>query len=137
MTTAPYTDEQLEYLRGHRQAVLATGRGDGSPQVSTVLYAVDEEGRVLISAKRYTAKHRNAASQPKVALVVNDGHAQLIVYGTAEAIEDDPLRAELSAVVWSAMTGEAVDDPATLVPTLDEQRRTVIRVTPDRVLFNL
>jgi PPOX class probable F420-dependent enzyme len=135
MTTAPYTDEQLEFLRAHRQAVLATGRRDGSPQVSTVVYAVDG-AQVLISAKRYTSKHRNAARQPKVALVVNDGHAQLVVYGTAEAVEDDPLRAELTAKVWEAMTGEAVEDPNQLVPTLDEQQRSVIRVTADRVLFN-
>jgi hypothetical protein len=71
VTIAPFTDAQLEFLRAHRQAVLATGRRDGSPQVSTVVYAVDGE-----------------------------------------------------------------DDPDALVPTLDEQQRTVIRVTADRVLFN-
>jgi PPOX class probable F420-dependent enzyme len=135
MTVLPYTDEQLEFLRAHSQAVLATGRPDGSPQVSTVVYAVDD-GQLLISAKRYTAKYRNATRQPKVALVVNDGHAQLVVYGAAEAIEDDPLRAALTAKVWAAMTGDAIEDPAALVPTLDEQQRTVIRVTAERVLFN-
>ena len=136
MTTPPYNDAQLEFLRAHRQAVLATGRRDGSPQISSVAYAVDDNGRLLISAKAYTSKHRNAARQPKVALLVNDDHAQLVIYGTAEAIEDDPLRAELTAEVWAAITGQPVDDPATLVPTLDEQQRTVLRVTPDRVLFN-
>jgi PPOX class probable F420-dependent enzyme len=135
MTTPPYTEEQLEFLRAHRQAVLATGRSDGSPQVSTVAYAVDG-GQVLISAKHYTSKYRNAARRPKIALVVNDGHAQLVVYGTAEAIQDDPLRTDLTAKIWAAMTGEAIEDPATLVPTLDEQQRTVLRITADRVLFN-
>lgn len=136
MTTSPYTDDQLAFLRSHRQAVLATGRRDGSPQVSSVVYAVDDVGRIVISAKAYTSKHRNAARQPKVALLVNEGHAQLVIYGTAEAIEEDPLRAELTAEVWAGMTGQAVDDPAALIPTLDEQQRTVLRVTPDRVLFN-
>ena len=45
-------------------------------------------------------------------------------------------RAELTAEVWAAMTGQPVDDPTALIPTLDEQQRTVLRVTPDRVLFN-
>ena len=136
MTTPPYTDDQLAFLRGHRQAVLATGRRDGSPQVSSVVYAVDDGGRLLISAKAYTSKYRNAVRQSKVALLVNEGHAQLVIYGSTEAIEDDPLRAELTAEVWRAMTGQPIDDPADLIPTLDEEQRTVLRVTPDRVLFN-
>ena len=135
MSSPPYSDAQLEFLRAHGQAVLATTRRDGSPQVSTVAYAVDGH-QVLISAKRYTAKHKNAARQPKVALVVNDGHQQLVVYGTAETIEDDPVRADLTAKVWEAMTGDAVDDPSSLVPMLDEQQRTIIRVTADKALFN-
>lgn len=135
MTTSTFTDEQLAFLRAHHQAVLATGHRDGSPQVSTVVYAVDGE-HLLISAKSSTSKFRNAARQPKVAVVVNEGHAQLVVYGTAETIADDPLRAQLTAMVFAALTGEAIDDPTGLVPMLDEQQRTVIRVTADRVLFN-
>lgn len=130
-----FTDEQFAFLTGHTQAVLATGKRDGSPQVSTVVYAVDGQ-QIVVSAKSYTSKYRNAARQPNVALAVNDGHAQLVVYGTAETIEDDPLRAELTAKVFEAMTGNPIDDLAGIVPMLDEQQRTVIRITANRVLFN-
>jgi hypothetical protein len=41
MSDAPYTAAQLAFLRAHRQAVLATGRSDGSPQVSTFLIELD------------------------------------------------------------------------------------------------
>ncbi len=58
--------EPLDFLRSHRWAVLATGRSDGSPQQSMVGYTIDDDLRLLVSAKAYTAKWKNALRQPKV-----------------------------------------------------------------------
>jgi len=58
--------QHLDFLRSHVWAVLATGRVDGSPQQSMVGYAVDDDQRLLVSAKSYTAKWNNAVRQPKV-----------------------------------------------------------------------
>ena len=131
-----YTAEQKRYLDDHLWAVLATGRSDGSPQQSMVGYVVDGEGRLVISAKRYTAKWKNAVRNPKVSVTVPDGRSHLVVYGTAETIEADPLRAELTADVFARLTNTDRPDPASLVSTLDEQERTVIRITPEKVLFS-
>ena len=128
------TEEQRKFLGDHKQCVLATGRRDGSPQVSTVAYDFDGND-IVISAKSYTAKWKNALRQPKVALVVHDGRKQLIVYGTATGIDADPDRAELSADVWAVMLGER-PDPSEIVESLDEQQRTVLRITPDKVSYN-
>jgi PPOX class probable F420-dependent enzyme len=94
-----YTDEQREFLESHRWAVLATGRQDGSPQQSMVGYTIDGEGRILISSQTFTAKVRNTRRLPRVSLTVPDGRVHVAVYGTAEIIENDPERAELSADV--------------------------------------
>ena len=40
-------DLAREFLHAHHRAVLATSRSDGRPQLSPVLCAVDEKGRVL------------------------------------------------------------------------------------------
>lgn len=128
--------EHERFLRDHRWAVLATGRVDGSPQQSMVGYAVDDDGALVVSTKSYTAKWRNALRLPQVSLTVADGRVHLVVYGTAEAIERDPLRAELTADVFSALAGGERPDPGTLVDLLDEQRRTVLRIHPDRTLFH-
>jgi 3-(3-hydroxy-phenyl)propionate hydroxylase len=125
----------LEFLRSHTWAVLATGRSDGSPQQSMIGYAVDDEGRLLISAKSYTAKWNNAARLPKVSVTVPDGRAHLVVYGVAETIDADPLRAELTAQVFGALSGNPPPDPVTLASMLDEQQRTVLRITPTKTLF--
>ncbi|HTN79651.1 MAG TPA: pyridoxamine 5'-phosphate oxidase family protein, partial [Acidimicrobiales bacterium] len=68
--TAHLTDEQRSYLTDHMWAVLATGRMDGSPQVSMIGYVLDAEDRMVISIKSYTAKWKNALRQPRVAIMV-------------------------------------------------------------------
>jgi PPOX class probable F420-dependent enzyme len=132
------TDEQdrehRTFLDDHTWAVLATGRSDGSPQQSMVGYVVDDEGRIVISAKAYTAKWKNVVRQPNVCLTVPDGRQHLVVYGAAETIDADPARAELTAKVFSKMTGTETD-PASLAEMLDAQQRTVLRITPKKTLF--
>ncbi len=131
---SPYTEGQRAFLTAHRQAVLATGRRDGSPQLSTVVYVVVGDD-VVVSTKRYTAKWKNARGRPRVALLVGEGHAQLVLYGAATGVAEDPERAELTAKVFEAMSGSAVD-PAAISGVLDAQQRTILRITPDRVLMN-
>ncbi|MEM8707148.1 MAG: TIGR03618 family F420-dependent PPOX class oxidoreductase [Actinomycetota bacterium] len=128
--------EHRHFLDEHVWAVLATGRRDGSPQQSLVGYAVDAEGRLLVSAKSYTAKWNNAVRQPSVSLAVPDGRAHLVVYGEAEAIDHDPLRAELTAQVFAALSGAPAPDPSSIVEMLDEQQRTVLRITPTKTVFH-
>lgn len=142
------TPEQAEYLRNHAQCVLATGRKDGSPQVSTVNYSFDGE-HILISVTSDRAKWYNAVRQPKVAMVVNDGRRQLVLYGTAEGIKPEhPDRIKLwrkHRALQAAMPPEvydgrsrtpAPDDDAEYGRQLDELKRVLLRVTPETVFLN-
>jgi PPOX class probable F420-dependent enzyme len=124
------------FLEAHMWGVLATGRKDGSPQQSMIGYLADTEGRVVISAKAYTAKWKNAIREPKVCLTVPDGREHLVVYGNAEAIESDPERAELTAAVFGHMTGNDLGDPRSMIETFDEQQRTVLRITPTKTVLH-
>lgn len=131
-----YTDEQEAFLREHRWAVLATGRADGSPQQAMVGYTLDDEGRVLILTQAFTAKWRNALRRPKVSLTVPDGRVHVVIYGVAEGIERDPERAELSADVLAVVRGTDRPDPSSIVGWLDENQRTILRITPQKVLIH-
>ncbi len=124
------------FLRDHLWAVLATSRRDGSPQQSMVGYVVDAEGRIVVSTKSYTAKWKNAVRQPRVSLTVPDGRVHLVLYGQAEAVDRDPERAELTADVFARLSDAARPDPASIVGMLDEQQRTVLRITPTSTVFH-
>lgn len=130
------SDHQREFLASHTWAVLATGRRDGSPQQSMVGYALDDDDRLVISAKSHTAKWANLSRLPRASLCVPDGRVHLVVSGPVELIDTDPDRAELTADVFATLSGAERPDPASIIPLLDEQRRTIIRLTPERVLFH-
>jgi PPOX class probable F420-dependent enzyme len=135
-TEMAYTDTQLEFLSAHRWAVLATGRPDGSPQQAMVGYALDDEGRILVLTRPFTAKWRNVLRQPRVSVTVPDGRRHVVVYGTAEAIDTDPERAELSADVLAAVRGVERPDPPTIAGWLDENQQVVLRITPEKALMH-
>jgi PPOX class probable F420-dependent enzyme len=63
-------DEAREVVREQHRAVLATLRADGSPQMSPVLVAVDDEGRVLVSTRETALKVRNLRRDPRSWLCV-------------------------------------------------------------------
>ena len=46
-----WNNEKRELLDDHTWAVLATGRQNDSPQQSMIGYALDNEGRLLVSVK--------------------------------------------------------------------------------------
>jgi len=130
-----FTVEQEEFLRSHRIAALATGRRDGSPQLSHVVY--DYDGcDIAISVKSYTAKWKNALRQPRVALLVHEGRSQLVIYGRAEAISRDPERIELTARVFKRITGkDDFDVTDEFSASMNEQKRTVLRITAEKATY--
>jgi PPOX class probable F420-dependent enzyme len=61
------------FLARNPRAVLATIRKDGRPQLSPVVAAVDDDGRILISTRETAVKAKNLARDPRASLcVLND-----------------------------------------------------------------
>lgn len=78
-----------EFVRARHRAVLATTRADGRPQLSPVVAAVDESGRVLISTRETAIKTKNLARDPRASLcVISDAFfgSWIQADGTAEII---------------------------------------------------
>jgi PPOX class probable F420-dependent enzyme len=79
-----------ETLAGQHRAVLATMRSDGTPQMSPVLHALDDNGDLLLSTRQAAYKTRNMRRNPTVWLcVLPDGFFGnwLQVEGTATVID--------------------------------------------------
>jgi PPOX class probable F420-dependent enzyme len=82
-------DEARQVIREQHRAVLATIRADGTPQMSPVLVALDDEGRVLVSTREAALKVRNLRRDPRLWLcVLPDGFfgRWVQVEGSAEIV---------------------------------------------------
>ena len=119
--------------RTHHQSVLATTRADGAPQLSPVVHGVDPEGRLLVSTREPSMKVRNLRRTPRASFcILPDGFfgewAQL--EGPCEVV-DLPEAMPLLELVYRQVSGEHPDWDD-FRRAMEEQRRVVLRVTPDR-----
>lgn len=123
----------IEFLRGQHRAILATRRSDGSPQLSPIVAAVDDDGRILISTRETAVKAKNLARDPRASLcVINDGfYGQWIqVDGTAEIIHL-PDALELLVDYYRRISGEH-PDWTEYRSAMSRDQRLVVRISIDR-----
>ena len=127
--------DQDQYLRDHSLGVLGTGRRDGSPQLSMIIYDYDGDD-LVISVTTDRAKWQNAMRQPNVALLVPDGRKQLIVYGAVEGVTETEARNAGNKRI-RARTGRPVEvSDEELTSELDAANRVILKLTPDRGFMN-
>jgi PPOX class probable F420-dependent enzyme len=83
-------DERERFLAGRRNAVLATNRPNGPPQVTTVWYLWTGQD-FYISTRRDRYKYRHLQRDPRVTLCIDDAMAftSVVVEGHAEFMEAD------------------------------------------------
>ena len=125
--------ELVDFLRPRHRAILATTRGDGSPQFSPVTCGVDGEGRIVVATYPERAKARNARREPKVSAVVlsdewNGPWVQ--VDGTAEVL-DLPDALEPLVEYFRCVSGEHSDWDEYRAAMV-KQGKALIRITPTR-----
>jgi PPOX class probable F420-dependent enzyme len=121
------------FLSGHPRAILATTRSDGRPQLSPVVVAVDDAGRVLVSTRETAVKAKNLARDPRVSLcgitnaffgewIQAEGDAELIRLPDAMPILEEYYR---------RISGEHPDwDDYRAAMT--REKRLIVRITIDR-----
>jgi PPOX class probable F420-dependent enzyme len=123
----------IEFLSSQHRAVLATRRSDGSPQLSPVVAAVDDDGAILVSTRETAVKARNLARDPRASLcVISDGfYGQWIqVDGTAEIVHL-PDALELLVDYYRRISGEH-PDWAEYRSAMVRDQRLILRITIDR-----
>jgi len=120
-------------LSSHPRAVLATTRSDGRPQLSPVVVAVDDDGRVLVSTRETAIKAKNLARDPRAALcgisdgffgewIQAEGNAELVHLPEAMPILEDYYR---------RISGEH-QDWDDYRAAMRRDKRLIIRITVDR-----
>ena len=126
-------DEARAFVRDNHQAVLATFRRDGRPQLSPVGAGIDDEGRVEISSRETAMKVKNLRRDPRISLCLLGPHwyAQWgQVEGTAEIV-DQPEALDLLVGYYRRISGEHPDWDEYRQAMIDE-KRVLVRFAIDR-----
>lgn len=129
-------DEALAFMRDHEQGVLVTQRRDGRPQLSNIIYGIDDSGLIRISVTADRAKARNAGRDPRVSLHVSrdDFYAYAVIDGRAELSDvssepGDAVGVEL-ADLYRGLIGEH-DNWDDYYRAMVTDRRLVLRIHPE------
>jgi PPOX class probable F420-dependent enzyme len=83
-------DDARAFAREHHRAILTTTRDDGTPQMTPVGVAVDDEGRLVVSSRQTAFKTRNLRKRPVawLCIVSDDFFGRWIqVEGDVEIVE--------------------------------------------------
>lgn len=125
--------EAVAFVRKNPRAIIVTRRKDGAPQMSPILAAVDDDGRLLVSSRETAYKTKNARRDARVSLChINDGFFGdwIQIDGTAEVVTL-PEAMDLLVDYYRRLSGEHPDWDD-YRSAMEREKRLVIRVTIDR-----
>jgi len=120
------------FLKVRHDGILATIKRDGRPQLSNILYLMDDDGRVKISVTQTRAKTHNLRRDPRASLHVQgrDRYEYLVAEGTTQLIDGEGV-AEALRHYYRKVRGEHPDwaeyDAAMIA---DQRLRLSISVEP-------
>jgi PPOX class probable F420-dependent enzyme len=126
-------EKAQEFIKRNSRAILAARRGDGSPQMSPIVVAVDDDGRLLISSRETAYKTKNVRRDPRVSLCfINERFfgEWIQVDGEAEVISL-PDAMDLLVDYYKRLSGEH-EDWDDYRAAMERDKRLIIRVTIER-----
>jgi PPOX class probable F420-dependent enzyme len=140
MTTQqePSPEEVTQFLKDHSLCVFATGRKDGSPQQSYIGYQYDGK-QFLLGGQATSFKMRNLRRNPGCSLVVTEGRGYVVVYGTAQLVEDEAEMAKLQERFGPRQPPPRPAGPpggAPPPPPRPMGKRVNILMTPTKIIAN-
>lgn len=131
-------DRLVEFLSTHRNAVLATARKDGRPQLSRVV-AVYRENTLWMSITEGRAKYRNLLRDPRATVLIDGDSAwQYVVISGRATLTHMPDALPMLRAYYEAASGphpnwEEYDE------AMRQDRRVLLELAIDHVdhAFNL
>jgi len=131
--------EQAEFLGEQLKVQVATIGADGAPHLTTLFYALDDEGRIAFWTYASSQKIHNLRRDPRVSVLIEDGEDYfelrgVSIRGRARLIEEyDAIRA-LGARVLERMSGGAdLGELGDQLLDAQARKRVGVVVEPDRI----
>lgn len=126
-------DAARDFIKENPRAVLTTQRRDGRPQMSPIVVAVDDQGRLMISSRETAYKTKNIRRAPDVSLLFlnpNFFGEWVQVDGTVEIISL-PEAMDLLVDYYHRLSGEH-SDWDDYRAAMERDKRLILRVTIER-----
>ncbi len=123
----------VTFMRPRHQAILATGRADGTPQLSPVTMGVDPEGTILIATYPERAKVHNLRLRPvaTVCVLSDSFDGEWVQVSGVATVVDLPAALDGLVVYYRSISGEHRDWDEYRQAMVD-QRKALVRIVPDR-----
>lgn len=125
--------EVLAFIRTHHHGVLSTYRQDGTAQMSPVVAAVDDQGRVIVSTRETAVKTHNLLRDPRVALVAFTDRFYgpwVSIWGRGEVVHL-PEAMEPLVDYYRGVSGEHPDWDEYRA-AMERELRVLVRIVPER-----
>lgn len=125
------SDKAWAFLKEKHFAVLGTLNKDGSPQLTTMWYLVDDDGTILMNTQAHLQKVKNIRRDPRIALCVQDGSRYVNLSGTVEVIEDqEVVQRNLVRLVQRYIKDGATREQ--YIATFQKQPRVTLRLRGEK-----
>ena len=130
--TSMLSNWATEFLREDHVAVVSTLNKDGSPQVTTIWYLLQEDGTLIMSTPGRTQKVKNLRRDPRIAVCVGDERRSVSLYGMVTVSSDqNVVRQDLEQLAARYIKEEAARAPA--LSLFLQEGRVALHVKPVKV----
>lgn len=127
------SERARSYLRELRFAVLATINQDGTPQLTTMWYLLEDDGTITMNTKVGRAKERNMRRDPRISICIEDDYNFLTINGTVEMI-DDPEIAQHDIYRLAARYHGEEQARRQMQEQFSKETRVTLRLKPERII---
>ena len=121
------------YLRELRFAVLATINHDGTPQLTTMWYILEDDGTITMNTKIGRAKERNMRRDTRISICIEDGYKFVTINGTVEMIDDQKIAQHDIYRLSARYHGEA-KARRQMEEQFSKETRVTLRLQPESII---
>ena len=130
--TVELSEKARAFLREKRFAVLATLNRDGTPQLTTMWYLLENDGTILMNTRAGRLKERNMRRDPRISLCFEDGYHYLTIKGHVEMI-DDPQVSQRDIYRLSARYHGEEKAKRQMETQFSKEQRVTLHLKPEKI----
>ena len=127
------SEKARAFLREKRFAVLATLNKDGTAQLTTMWYLLEDDGTILMNTKVGRVKERNMRRDPRISACVSEAYNYVTLSGRVEMIEDPEIAQRDIFRLASRYHGEE-RAKRQMEQQFSKEQRVTLRLKPEHII---